>query len=147
MLLVPNIFLTFECEQCVNLCSLRKTIQTCRNRRKFLLPQIFLQLLYLQIFPRRTTQQKYAVISQRNLCFKSEILQLCGCNKAYCMTCVRVLTALQCTIVLYSRSSQEVNTIPLNVGRKRQPFHMSYFAYACKTEGKNGISRLISEMA
>ena len=25
--------------------------------------------------------------------------------------------------------------------------HMSYFAYACKTEGKNGISRLISEMA
>ena len=25
--------------------------------------------------------------------------------------------------------------------------HMSYFAYACKTEGKNGISRLISETA
>ena len=24
---------------------------------------------------------------------------------------------------------------------------MSYFAYACKTEGKNDISRLISEMA
>ena len=24
--------------------------------------------------------------------------------------------------------------------------HMSYFAYACKTEGKNGISRLISEL-
>ena len=23
---------------------------------------------------------------------------------------------------------------------------MSYFAYACKTEGKNGISRLISEL-
>ena len=25
-------------------------------------------------------------------------------------------------------------------------FDMSYFAYACKTEGKNGISRLISEL-
>ena len=25
--------------------------------------------------------------------------------------------------------------------------NMSYFAYACKTEGKNDISRLISEMA
>ena len=25
--------------------------------------------------------------------------------------------------------------------------HMSYFAYACKTEGKNGISHLISETA
>ena len=25
-------------------------------------------------------------------------------------------------------------------------WHMSYFAYACKTEGKNGISRLISEL-
>ena len=24
--------------------------------------------------------------------------------------------------------------------------YMSYFAYACKTEGKNGISRLISEL-
>ena len=24
--------------------------------------------------------------------------------------------------------------------------HMSYFAYACKTEGKNGISRLISAL-
>ena len=24
--------------------------------------------------------------------------------------------------------------------------HMSHFAYACKTEGKNGISRLISEL-
>ena len=24
--------------------------------------------------------------------------------------------------------------------------HMSYFAYACKTEGKNGISHLISEL-
>ena len=25
-------------------------------------------------------------------------------------------------------------------------YHMSYFAYACKTEGKNGISRLISAL-
>ena len=25
-------------------------------------------------------------------------------------------------------------------------FYMSYFAYACKTEGKNGISRLISAL-
>ena len=25
--------------------------------------------------------------------------------------------------------------------------HMSYFTYVCKTEGKNGISHLISEMA
>ena len=24
--------------------------------------------------------------------------------------------------------------------------YMSYFAYACKTEGKNGISRLISKL-
>ena len=24
--------------------------------------------------------------------------------------------------------------------------HMSHFSYACKTEGENGISRLISEM-
>ena len=27
-----------------------------------------------------------------------------------------------------------------------QSFNMSYFAYACKTEGKNGISHLISEL-
>ena len=25
-------------------------------------------------------------------------------------------------------------------------YYMSYFAYACKTEGKNGISGLISEL-
>ena len=45
----------------------------------------------------------------------------------------------------------------LKLGRAAEPWkirhsavcemlHMSYFAYACKTEGKNGISRLISEL-
>ena len=32
------------------------------------------------------------------------------------------------------------------IPRKIQ-WHMSHFAYACKTEGNNGISRLISETA
>ena len=32
--------------------------------------------------------------------------------------------------------------VPIQIGT----LHMSYFAYACKTEGKNEISRLISEL-
>ena len=38
----------------------------------------------------------------------------------------------------------------LNINNKTWLFYlkyMSYFAYACKTEGKNDISRLISETA
>ena len=30
---------------------------------------------------------------------------------------------------------------------KKLHIYMSHFSYACKTEGENGISRLISEMA
>ena len=30
---------------------------------------------------------------------------------------------------------------------RKLKIHMSHFSYACKTEGENGISRLISETA
>ena len=33
-----------------------------------------------------------------------------------------------------------------SLSRVSERKYMSYFAYACKTEGKNGISRLISEL-
>ena len=38
-------------------------------------------------------------------------------------------------------------TQELKVIRYKRIIYMSHFAYACKTEGENGISRLISKMA
>ena len=128
MLLVPNI-LTLECEQCVNVCCLRETIQTCRNLRKFLLPQLFCSCFTCYFVLVEQHNKRYANRSQSNV-LREKFCSFVGVlNKAYCMICVRVLTALQCTMVLYSRSSQEVNTIPLNVGRKRQPFHIHLLLY------------------
>ena len=40
----------------------------------------------------------------------------------------------------------EVQTGFKNAKQKQKAKHMSHFAYACKTERQNGISRLISEM-
>ena len=50
--------------------------------------------------------------------------------------------------ILLSGSSQgdsSVMRVKLE-DRKKSIKNMSYFAYACKTEGKNGISHLISEL-
>ena len=43
--------------------------------------------------------------------------------------------------IIYSKKDR-VTEVALDIY-----LHMSHFAYACKTKGKNGISRLISEMA
>ena len=42
---------------------------------------------------------------------------------------------------------KQPNSIDKYANHPKQLIDMSHFAYACKTEGKNGISRLISETA
>ena len=39
-----------------------------------------------------------------------------------------------------------IHDFMMQVSHQNLKINMSYFAYACKTEGKNGISRLISEL-
>ena len=45
----------------------------------------------------------------------------------------------------YQSHAEKINVLHgLKEGHSYCYEHMSYFAYACKTKGKNGISRLIS---
>ena len=45
------------------------------------------------------------------------------------------------------KSENSKNQLKIQKSMKKWNKNMSHFSYACKTEGENGISRLISETA
>ena len=45
-----------------------------------------------------------------------------------------------------SQEAHRFTIVYSTLSRDEKVIYMSYFAYACKTEGKNGISRLISAL-